>query len=91
LLQRKRKIALGTDFPVEEVNPMLTFHAAVARKDSKVVSCCLQTEKFLSREEPERNDNMGAFSNLRKRKAVLEVGKWADLVILIRFNANFRK
>jgi hypothetical protein len=28
---------------------------------------------------------------LRKRKAVLEVGKWADLVILIRFNANFRK
>jgi predicted amidohydrolase YtcJ len=34
-LLNKGRIALGTDFPVEEVNPMLTFHAAFARKDSK--------------------------------------------------------
>jgi hypothetical protein len=30
-------IALGTDFPVEEVNPMLTFHAAFARKDRGIL------------------------------------------------------
>jgi predicted amidohydrolase YtcJ len=35
LLKKAGVIALGTDFPVEEVNPMLTFHAAFARKDSK--------------------------------------------------------
>jgi predicted amidohydrolase YtcJ len=28
LLKKAGVIALGTDFPVEEVNPMLTFHAA---------------------------------------------------------------
>ena len=33
LLEINGRIALGTDFPVEKVNPMLTFYAAVARKD----------------------------------------------------------
>jgi predicted amidohydrolase YtcJ len=43
-------IALGTDFPVEEVNPMLTFHAAFARKDSKgYPSAGFQMENALTR------------------------------------------
>jgi predicted amidohydrolase YtcJ len=28
-------IPLGTDFPVEQINPMLTFYAATIRKDAK--------------------------------------------------------
>ncbi|MCB0460739.1 MAG: amidohydrolase, partial [Flavobacteriaceae bacterium] len=33
LLDNYGKVALGTDFPVEQVSPFLTFYAAVARKD----------------------------------------------------------
>ncbi len=33
LLEQSGRIALGTDFPVEQVNPIMTFYAAVARKD----------------------------------------------------------
>ena len=32
LLDWSGKIALGTDFPVEKVNPLHTFYSAVARK-----------------------------------------------------------
>ena len=35
LLDQNGWIPLGTDFPVEEINPMFTFFAATARKDSK--------------------------------------------------------
>ena len=35
LLLQSGRIALGTDFPVEEVSPIKTFYAAVARKDSE--------------------------------------------------------
>ncbi len=35
LLDKAGIIALGTDFPVEEVSPFYTFYAAVARKDLK--------------------------------------------------------
>src|SRR5690606_22482880 len=33
LLKQNGWIALGTDFPVEEINPLATFYTAVARKD----------------------------------------------------------
>ena len=33
LLEKTGKLALGTDYPVEQVNPFHTFYAAVARKD----------------------------------------------------------
>ena len=84
LLQKAGVIALGTDFPVEEVNPMLTFHAAVARKDSKGYPAKgFQTENALSREETVKGMTIwAAFSNFEeKEKGSLEVGKWADLVI----------
>ena len=35
LLEKTGKIALGTDYPVENVSPFYTFYAAVARKDLK--------------------------------------------------------
>ncbi|MGB1309300.1 MAG: amidohydrolase, partial [Oceanihabitans sp.] len=35
LLNKSGKVALGTDFPVEQVSPFLTFYAAVSRQDLK--------------------------------------------------------
>ncbi len=35
LLDQNGWIPLGTDFPVENINPLYTFYAAVARKDLK--------------------------------------------------------
>ncbi|MNF28693.1 N-substituted formamide deformylase precursor [compost metagenome] len=84
LLQKAGVIALGTDFPVEEVNPMLTFHAAVARKDSKEYpKGGFQMENALSREETLRGMTIwAAYSNFEeKEKGSLEVGKWADFVM----------
>jgi len=84
LLKKAGVIALGTDFPVEEVNPMLTFHSAVARKDSKgYPRGGFQMENALSREETLRGMTIwAAYSNFEeKEKGSLEVGKWADFVI----------
>jgi predicted amidohydrolase YtcJ len=84
LLQKAGIVALGTDFPVEEVNPMLTFHAAVSRKDSKgFPKDGFQMENALTREETLKGMTIwAAFSNFEeKEKGSLEVGKWADFVI----------
>ena len=84
LLQKAGMVALGTDFPVEEVNPMLTFHAAVARKDSKEYpKGGFQMENALTRAETLRGMTIwAAFSNFEeKEKGSLEVGKWGDFVM----------
>ncbi|RTY91016.1 amidohydrolase [Flavobacterium sp. RSP46] len=84
LLQKAGMVALGTDFPVEEVNPMLTFHAAVARKDSKEYPKeGFQMENALTRVETLRGMTIwAAYSNFEeKEKGSLEVGKWADFVM----------
>ncbi|QKJ62911.1 amidohydrolase [Flavobacterium sp. M31R6] len=84
LLQKAGIVALGTDFPVEEVNPMLTFHAAVARKDIKnYPKGGFQMENALTREETLKGMTIwAAYSNFEeKEKGSLEVGKWADFVI----------
>lgn len=84
LLKKAGIIALGTDFPVEEVNPMFTFHAAVARKDSKgYPRAGFQIENALTREETLRGMTIwAAYSNFEeKEKGSLEKEKWADFVI----------
>ncbi|MGO4817932.1 amidohydrolase [Flavobacterium sp. W22_SRS_FP1] len=84
LLKKAGIIALGTDFPIEEVNPMATFHSAVARKDSKgYPKGGFQMENALTREETLRGMTIwAAYSNFEeKEKGSLEVGKWADFVI----------
>lgn len=84
LLKKAGIVALGTDFPVEEVNPMLTFHAAVARKDIKnYPKAGFQMENALTREETLRGMTIwAAFSNFEeKEKGSLEAGKWADFVM----------
>jgi len=79
------KVALGTDFPVEEVSPFLTFYAAVARQDLKrYPEDGFQMENALTREETLKGMTIwAAFSNFEENeKGSIEVGKFADFVIL---------
>lgn len=85
LLDTYGKIALGTDFPVEKVNPMLTFYAAVARKDSKgFPENGFQMENALTREETLKGMTIwAAYSNFEENeKGSIESGKFADFIIL---------
>lgn len=87
LLEVHGKIALGTDFPVEQVNPILTFYAAVARKDlNDFPENGYQKENGLSREEALKGMTIwAAYSNFEeKEKGSIESGKLADFVILDR-------
>ncbi len=85
LLQKSGIVALGTDFPVEQVNPMLTFYAAVSRQDTNSFpeNGFLPYQK-LSREETLKGMTIwAAFANFEEReRGSLEVGKSADFVIL---------
>lgn len=85
LLKQYGKVALGTDFPVERVNPMLTFYAAVARQDlEQYPEGGFQIENALSREEALRGMTIwAAYSNFEEEeKGSIEVGKFADFIIL---------
>ena len=85
LLNVYGKIALGTDFPVEKVSPFLTFYAAVARQDlNQYPEGGFQLENALSREETLKGMTIwAAYSNFEEQeKGSIEVGKFADFVIL---------
>lgn len=85
LLQKSKIVALGTDYPVEQVNPFLTFYAAVSRQDvTGYPAQGFLPEQALTREEALRGMTIwAAFSNFEENeKGSLEVGKAADFVIL---------
>lgn len=91
LLQQNGWIALGTDFPVEDILPIKTFYAAVVRKDPKGwPDSGFQKENALSREEALRGMTIwAARSNFEEHeKGSLEKGKLADFVILDRDLVN---
>ncbi|HSH64968.1 MAG TPA: amidohydrolase, partial [Bacteroidia bacterium] len=85
LLKACGMLALGTDFPVESINPFYTFYAAVARKDLKgFPQEGFQMENALSREETLKGMTIwGAYANFEdKEKGSIEPGKLADSIIL---------
>ena len=87
LLDKAGIIALGTDFPVEEVNPMFTFYAAVARKDLKnFPKDGFQKKDALTREEALKGMTIwAAYANFEEQeKGSIEKGKFADFTILDR-------
>jgi len=80
-------VALGTDFPVENINPFHTFYAAVARKDLSMLPYGgFQSENSLSRYEALMGmTSWAAYSNFEENeKGSIEKGKMADFVILDR-------
>ena len=85
LLKKAGLVALGTDFPVEEISPVKTFYAAVFRKDKEgFPSGGFQTEDALTREQALRGMTIwAAFSNFEdEEKGSIEKGKFADFVLL---------
>lgn len=84
LLQQNDWIALGTDFPVEDISPFKTFYAAVVRKDAQhFPPNGFQIENALTKEEALKGMTIwaakGSFEE--KEKGSLEKGKWADFII----------
>lgn len=85
LLNAAGTIALGTDFPVEDISPFKTFFAAVVRQDSKGFPAGgFQPENALTREEALRGMTIwAAYANFEEQeKGSLEKGKLADFIIL---------
>lgn len=85
LLAQNGCVALGTDFPVEHMNPFATFYSAVFRKDLNGTL----TEPFLPDQALSRKEALlgmtywAAFANREESyKGSLEVGKLADFIVL---------
>ena len=96
LLQQSGSIALGTDFPFEDLNPFKTFYAATVGKDNNQFS----DEVYLSENKLSPIDALkgmtiwGAYENFEdKEKGSIEIGKVADFIILDRdiIRVNHRK
>ncbi|MFD2289107.1 amidohydrolase family protein [Pedobacter petrophilus] len=85
LLKQNGWIPLGTDFPVENINPLLTFYAATVRADAKgFPKGGFQVENALTAEEALKGMTIwAAKANFEEQeKGSLEKGKLADFVIL---------
>ncbi len=72
----------GTDVPVEDVNPIVSFYASVTRKlkDGSV----FYPEQKMTREEAIRSYTLAnAYAGFQENElGSLETGKWADMILL---------
>lgn len=85
LLSQNGWLPNGTDFPIESINPMLTFYASVCRKNTEGLPVDgFQTENALTREQTLRSMTIWAAkaSFEEQRKGSIEIGKLADFVLL---------
>ena len=85
LLNNAKILALGTDFPVENISTLATFYAATQRKD---IAGTLK-DPFLPRQAISRKEALlgmtlwAAYSNFEDHiKGSLETGKFADFIEL---------
>lgn len=84
LLNQNGWMPLGTDFPVEYINPLYTFCSAVWRQDAKEFpEGGFQSENALSRVEALKGMTIWAAKSTfeENEKGSIEVGKYADFVI----------
>lgn len=84
LLEANGSIALGTDFPVEQVSPFLTFYAAVGRQDlDGFPENGFEMDNALSREEALRGMTIwAAYANKQEHLVgSIEIGKKADFIL----------
>ena len=86
-MQQNGMVALGTDFPVEAIDPLKTFYAAVVRKNADGMPAeGFQMKDALSREEALHGmtiwNALAAF--WEKDLGSLEVGKFADFTVVDR-------
>tara|TARA_X000000368_G_scaffold416980_1_gene412160 strand:- start:10329 stop:11969 length:1641 start_codon:yes stop_codon:yes gene_type:complete len=87
LLDRSKVIGLGTDFPVEKVNPFHTFYAATSRKDlDNYPEGGFEFSNALSRNETLKGMTIwAAYLNFEENeKGSIEKNKFADFIIIDR-------
>lgn len=85
LLETAGLLAIGSDFPVEDINPLYGFYAAVVRQDAEgYPKGGFQPENKISRQDALRGMTIwAAFANFEeKEKGSIEAGKVADFVVL---------
>jgi predicted amidohydrolase YtcJ len=85
LLKQYGQVALGSDFPVEDINPLYGYHAAVARQDAKNFPAAgFQMPNALTREQALRGMTTWAAHAAfeEKRKGQIKPGMLADFVVL---------
>jgi hypothetical protein len=87
LMQQNGWIPNGTDFPIEDISPLLTFYASVARKDLKGRPVAgFQKENALTRQEALRSITKWAARSCfeENRRGSIEPGMNADFVLIDR-------
>ena len=85
LFEKSKVIAFGTDFPVEDISPIMTFYSATVRKDKDgYPEDGFQTENIINRADAlQAMTIFGAYANFEEEeKGSIEFGKDADFIIL---------
>jgi len=85
LLQTGVVIPNGSDFPVEEVNPLISFHASIARQDARDWPAGgWYPEQRMSREDALRSMTLWpAYAGFQEQAmGSITPGKYADFVVL---------
>ena len=85
LLDKKVRLALGTDWPVAPLNPMLTLYAAVTRAtlDGKNPNGWVPEQKITLQEAMTAHTAGSAYAEFQEQeKGTITRGKLADVVIL---------